>query len=198
MIALFLFKNMDIISSALEQGLTPAIVVVIYLIIVKLIDNKRDNVQTKLNSELVQSITNISNFISDATKNVVTKDKSKCKAAITDSMNHAVYNIIRFYVNTLVNNHIEANKNSILSNIHNLVNAQYYNVYATLQLYEYNGIRVSEYLKKEWMTDIEKMIIESIYNNNFEQEDKILSFSNKINLKFQSYIVYVVNNISEN
>ena len=33
---------MDVLSEALAQGITPAIVVALYLIIVKIIDNKKD------------------------------------------------------------------------------------------------------------------------------------------------------------
>ena len=186
--------KMELLGEALAQGITPAIVVAIYLIVVKIIDNKKDKVQAKISSELVKSITEISTFINTITKHTVERDKDKCKAAITDSMNHSAYRLNKFVVDTLVNNHIDLNKETILSNIKNIINSEFYTTQSTLSLYTINGKNVSEYLKKEWMSEIEKAMITSIYNDKLDTVDKILSFSNKINLKFQSYITYVINN----
>jgi len=185
---------MDILGEALAQGITPAIVVALYLIIVKIIDNKKDKFQAKINSDLVESITNISTFITTITKSTIERDKDKCKAAITDSMSHAAYKLNKFVVDTLINNHIDINRETILANIKNITNAEYYTIYSTLSLYEFNGEKVSAHLKKEWIEEVEQAMIASIYNDKLNAEDKILSFSNKINLKFQSYITYVINN----
>ena len=185
---------MDLLSDALAQGITPAIVVVIYLIAVKVIDNKREHIQAKLNSELVSSISKISSFVTDITKNTIQKDKEKCKIAINDSINCSAYALIRFVADTLVNNHIDINKETIIINIKNIVNAEYYNIYTTLNIYEINGIKISELLRKEWIEEVEKAVTDSIYNNVLNKEEKIMSFSNKINLKFQSYITYIINN----
>ena len=193
-----LYKAMDVLSEALAQGITPAIVVALYLIIVKIIDNKKDKFQAKINSDLVKSITDISTFITTITKSTVERDKDKCKAAITDSMNHSAYKLIKFVVDTLINNHIDINKETILTNIKNITNAEYYTVYSTLSLYEYNGEKVSSNLKKEWISEVEQAIIKSIYSDKLTVEDKILSFSNKINIKFQSYITYIINNTIKN
>lgn len=188
---------MDLLSDALAQGITPAIVVAIYLIAVKVIDNKKENIQAKLNSELVNSISKISNFITDITRHTIQKDKEKCKIAINDSINCSAYTLIKFVANTLINNHIDTNKDTIIINIKNIVTAEYYNIYTTLNNYEINGIKVSELLKKEWIDEIEKAITNSIYNTTLTKEEKIMSFSNKINLKFQSYITYIINNVIE-
>lgn len=185
---------MNILGEALAQGITPAIVVALYLIIVKIIDNKKDKAQAKISSELVKSITSISTFINTITKSTIERDKDKCKAAITDSMNHSAYKLIKFVVDTLINNHIDINKETILANIKNITNAEYYTTYSTLSLYELSGEKVSTHLKKEWIGEVEHAIIASIYNDKLNVEDKILNFSNKINLKFQSYITYVINN----
>lgn len=185
---------MEILSEALAQGITPAIVVVIYLIAVKVIDNKREHIQAKLNSELISSISNISTFVTDITRNTIQRDKEKCKNTIVDSIECAAYNLIKFVADTLVNNHIDINRDTIITNIKNIVNAEHYNVYTKLNLYEINGEKVSEFLKKEWIDEVEKAVTDSIYNNNLTREEKIMSFSNKINLKFQSYITYVINN----
>ena len=190
---------MDILGEALKQGIMPAIVVVIYLLIVKIIDNKKNNIQIRLNSELVNSIANISKFINTITKNTIEKDKEKCKIAIEDSFSSTSYSLTKFVIETLINNHIDINKESILSNVKNIANAEFYNIYATLNLYEINDVKVSEYLDKGWIEEIESAIVNSIYTtSNFSIEDKIFNFSNKIHLKFQSYNNYIINNVIKN
>lgn len=186
---------MDLIKEALAQGITPAIIVAIYLIITKIIDNKKENIQLKLSAELTKSINTISAFLTDITKNIIDKDKDKCKAAIEDTMFASAMKLVNFVSTTIINNHIEANKETVLANIHNIVNTEFYSVYATLSLYKINGVKASDSLNKEWMTIVEKDMIDVIYSNKLGKEDKILSFTNKINLKFQSYITFMTNNV---
>ena len=99
-----------------------------------------------------------------------------------------------FVTNTVINNHVQTNKDNILANIHNIVNAEFYTVFSSLSLYKINGVKVSDNMKKDWMPSVEKSMIEIIFNDNLSKEDKISSFNNKINLKFQSYITYITNN----
>lgn len=193
--SLFSLCQMELIEEALAQGITPAIVVAIYLIITKIIDNRKENVQLKLSAELTKSINSISSFLTDITKNIIDKDKDKCKAAIEDTMFSSGMRLINFVSTTIINNHVEVNKDTVIANIHNIVNAEFYSVYATLSLYKINGVKASDALNKDWMEIIEKDILDVIYNSKLEKEDKILSFTNKINLKFQSYVTHMTNTI---
>lgn len=186
---------MDLLSEALQQGIAPAIVVAIYLIITKIIDTRKENTQLKLNSELTKSVNKISSFVNTLTKDIIDKDKDKCKVAIEDSMYSSGMRLCNFVSSTVINNNIDTNKDNVLANIHNIVNAEFYNVFSTLSLYIINGAKVSDYLNKDWMMDVEKDMIDIIYNSNLTKEDKILSFSNKINIKFQSYITYIINHM---
>lgn len=190
----FLFLFMDVLNSAIQQGIAPAIVVAIYLIITKFIDSRKENAQIKINSELTKSINTISNFIITITKNIIEKDKEKCKNAINDSMCAFGMRLMNFVSATIVNNHIDTNRANIIANIHNIVNGEYYTMYSALSVYVINDIRVSDVLEKEWMASIEQDMIDIIYGVNLNKEDRILSFNNKINLKLQSYITYVINN----
>lgn len=190
----FLFLFMDILNNAIQQGIAPAIVVAIYLIITKFIDSRKENAQIKINSELTKSINTISNFIITITKNIIEKDKEKCKNAINDSMCAFGMRLMNFVSATIVNNHIDTNRANIIANIHNIVNGEYYTMYSALSVYIINDIRVSDVLEKEWMASIEQDMIDIIYGVNLSKEDRILSFNNKINLKLQSYITYVINN----
>lgn len=191
--SLFSLSQMELIEEALAQGITPAIVVAIYLIITKIIDNRKENVQIKLSTELTKSINAISSFLTDITKNIIEKDKDKCKAAIEDTMFSSAMRLINFVSTTIINNHIEANKENVIANIHNIVNTEFYSVYATLSLYKINGVKASDALNKDWMEIIEKDMFNIVYNSSLSKEDKILTFTNKINLKFQSYVTHMTN-----
>ena len=191
--SLFSLSKMELIEEALAQGITPAIVVAIYLIITKIIDNRKENVQIKLSTELTKSINAISSFLTDITKNIIEKDKDKCKAAIEDTMFSSAMRLINFVSTTIINNHIEANKENVIANIHNIVNTEFYSVYATLSLYKINGVKASDALNKDWMEIIEKDMFDIVYNSSLSKEDKILTFINKINLKFQSYVTHMTN-----
>ena len=184
---------MDILSQALSQGIAPAIVVVIYLIIVKVLDNRKEKTQSKLNAELTKSINTISSFLEKITKDIVDKDKEKCKIAINDAFNSSAMTLIHFASTTIVNNHIDTNKNSIVGNIHNMVNGEYYSIYSTLSLYTYNGKKVSECMDKNWILEIEQDINSSIFNTCITKEERILSVSNKVMIRFQSYITKLIN-----
>lgn len=186
--------DMDVLGDALKQGIAPAIVVAIYLIVTKIIDSRRENAQAKLSSELVKSINTISTFIINLTKNIIDKDKEKCKNAIEDSMYSSGMRLIHFVSTTIVNNHVDTNKENILANIHNIVNAEYYTVYSALSMYVINDKKVSDALNNAWISTVEKDMIDVIYNDKLSKEDKIMTFTNKLNIRFQSYITYIINN----
>jgi len=188
---------MELLNDALKQGIAPAIVVAIYLIITKVLDSKKEDIQIKLSSELTKSINIISEFLTDITKNIIDREKDKCKNAIEDSMYSTGMRFVSFVSSTLINNHIDTNKETILANISNIVNSEFYSIYSTLAMYKINGVIVSDYLDKKWIDTIEQDMIDIIYNNLLDKDDKILSFSNKLTLKFQNYVTYITNNITK-
>lgn len=189
----FIFKIMQLIQDALAQGIAPAIVVVIYLIIVKVLDNRKEKAQTKLNAEFTKSINAISNFLEKITHTIIDKDKEKCRIAIKDAFNSSAMALTTFVSRTIVNNNIDVNKDAILSNIHNLVSGEFYNIYFTLSLYQYDGIKASDNLDRKWIKEVEDDMISCIFNTNLSKEDRITSFYNKINIHVQSYVTYVIN-----
>lgn len=191
----------EIIEFALNQGLSSLITISIFLLLYKWLDNKKKTESEKFVSsisdtldEVSKSLLQVSTFITDITKNIIDKDKDKCKTAIDDAMLASAMRLTIFVTNTVINNHVQTNKDNILANIHNIVNAEFYTVFSSLSLYKINGVKVSDNMKKDWMPSVEKSIIEIVFNNDLSKEDKISSFNNKINLKFQSYITYITNN----
>ena len=109
---------MELLGEAIQQGIAPAIIVAIYLVIVKLLDIRRDNKQAKLNNELANSINIISSYIENTSKSIIERDKDKCKCAVENSMLASLSKLIQFVSTTLINNHIVDNKENILINIH--------------------------------------------------------------------------------
>lgn len=191
----------EIIESALNQGLSSLITISIFLLLYKWLDNKKKTESEKFVSsisdtldEVSKSLLQVSTFITDITKNIIDKDKDKCKTAIDDAMLASAMRLTIFVTNTVINNRVQTNKDNILANIHNIVNAEFYTVFSSLSLYKINGVKVSDNMKKDWMPSVVKSIIEIIFNDNLSKEDKISSFNNEINLKFQSYITYITNN----
>lgn len=191
----------EIIESALNQGLSSVIAISVFLLLYKVLDNKKKTDSDKLASsikscleEVSKSISGVSVFVNDITKNIIERDKDKCKEAIETAVYASAMRLIIFASNTIVNNHVNTNEDTILANIHNITNAEFYTVFAVLQLYKINGVRASASMKKEWITSVEKSMIEIIFNDTLSKEDRILAFNNKIQLTFQSYITYIINN----
>lgn len=191
----FLFKyEMDnIILYALKEGLIPAIIVVIYLLIVKLIDSKREKANIKITNDLVAAINKISNFLDNITTNIIDKDRDKCHCAIRQAFLSSAFTIIEFVTKTIINNHINTNRDNIINNVEHLVNAEYYNIYNSLSLYTIDGNKVNEYLKEEWIKEVEKDAIDIIFNEKLDKETKILTFNNRMTIKCQDFAVYVTN-----
>lgn len=186
---------MDILTDTLKQGIVPTIIITIYLIVIKILDNKKELSQVKLNTELINSINRLSSFIDMLTKDIIDKDQSKCKRAIEYSIESSANKLAKFVRTTVLNNHIDTNKDNIMDNIKNIVNTEFYNIYSSLSLYRINNKKVSDYLNKDWISSIEKDIIEIIFNQELTREDKISAFYNKIDLKFQSYIINITNHV---
>lgn len=184
---------MEAILQAFQGGITPAILVIIYLLIVKWVDSKKESKQTKISSQLAESVAKITNYIENMSKDIISKDKDKCKVAIEDSMLASALRLINFTNDTILHNHIHENKENVLSNIHNIVNSEYYTVFATLSLYTYDGKKVSDVMKTEWMVEIEKDIVDIIYSEKLKDSDKVNVFMHKVNIRIQSYITYIIN-----
>ena len=186
---------MELLNESLKLGVAPAIVVSIYLVIVKIIDNRKERSSTKLNADLTKSINNISEFLVYITKDIINRERDKCRVAIEDSMYSSGMRLVNFVSTTVINNNIEVNKDTILANIKNIVNTEYYSIYSTLAMYKINGVVASEVMNIDWIGQLENDMIDVIYNNRLNADDKILSFSNKVTLRFQTYVTYLINNV---
>ena len=194
LVAPLLFNNMDnIIIYALKEGLTPAIIVLIYLLVIKIIDAKREKASIKITNELVSAINKISNFLDNITDNILEKDRDKCRCAIKQAFFSSASVIIEFVSKTIINNHITINRDNIINNIEHLVNSEYYNISNSLSLYTIDGHKVNEFLKEEWISEIEKDVVDIIFDDKLDKETKIVTFNNRMTIKCQDFAIYVTN-----
>lgn len=184
---------MEYIINSFQHGIAPAILVILYLLIIKYVDTRKESKQAKISEQLADSVSEIGSFIKTMSNDIIKKDKDKCKIAIEDAMLASALRLINFVSDTILHNHIYENKENILINIHNIVNSEYYTIYSNFNLYSFNDIRVSDHMKTEWQNEIEKDIVDIIYNNKLKDTDKINIFMHKINIRIQSYIMYMVN-----
>lgn len=194
LVAPLLFNNMDnVIIYALKEGLTPAIIVLIYLLVIKIIDAKREKASIKITNELVSAINKISNFLDNITDNILEKDRDKCRCAIKQAFFSSASVIIEFVSKTIINNHITINRDNIINNIEHLVNSEYYNISNSLSLYTIDGHKVNEFLKEEWISEIEKDVVDIIFDDKLNKETKIVTFNNRMTIKCQDFAIYVTN-----
>lgn len=194
LVAPLLFNNMDnVIIYALKEGLTPAIIVLIYLLVIKIIDAKREKASIKITNELVSAINKISNFLDNITDNILEKDRDKCRCAIKQAFFSSASVIIEFVSKTIINNHITINRDNIINNIEHLVNSEYYNISNSLSLYTIDGHKVNEFLKEEWISEIKNDVVDIIFDDKLDKETKIVTFNNRMTIKCQDFAIYVTN-----
>lgn len=189
---------MEILSEALKQGIAPAVVIAIYLVVVKIIDSKREESQVNLTKDFINAIIKMSNFLDDVTDDIVQKNNERTQAAIKTIFKSSANSIIKFATNIVISNHIEANKVGILENIESFINAEYYTLYSNLLMYNTNGNKITDYLKEDWKDVIKNGIIDIIYNKNFTDDQKLYNINNRVNIKVEDYSVYVTNKFIEN
>lgn len=189
---------MEEIIASFQYGVPAAIIVAIYLVINKILDNKRDKRQAVINADLVQSFTKLNSFLEYFTKDIIEKDQDKCQFAIKTSFNSFSNALCNFAIRTIINNNIQENKEIIIENIEHLVQTEYYNVYSSLYLYKSDTAKISDYLDENWKTELIKDITTIIFDSSKTKEQRIYNVNNKINIDINSFCVHVVNRYAKN
>lgn len=199
---------MDILLESLTMGIAPAIVVAVYLILIKIIEANKETKKLKIENEkdikINKSLSDISegfaklnSFLDFYTKDLIEKDDDKCKFAIRNSFYGMSKSIVTFSIQTIINNNIEDNKENIVDNISHIVNTEYYNVYSCFLLYRAGNTRLSELLKEEWKQEIIDDVIAIIYNKSLNSEKRIYAINNKVNIRINDYCTNIINRYAE-
>lgn len=174
--------KMELIENAFEQGLIPGIVIVVYLIINKIIDNNKKN-----------PLDDIAKLLNIVTKDIIDKDKEKSKAVISIALTNAASEYAKFVSSTIITNNVDANRDQIEYNARHLINSVYYDTYSKLNMYRGDEDYLSHYMKDEWKEDIYGDIINIIYNKNLDTNQRILAFNKRIDIRVGDYTAYIIN-----
>ena len=152
-VPIFVFIKMELIQNAFEQGLVPGIVIVIYLIINKIIDNNKKD-----------PLDDIAKLLNIVTKDIIDKDREKSKAVVSIAMVNAASECAKFVASTIITNNVDSNRDQIEYNARHLVNSVYYDAYSKLNMYRGDEDYLSHYMREEWKEDIYSDIINIIYH----------------------------------
>ena len=188
---------MDILLESLKFGITPAIVVAIYLTINKILTDRKEAHQAKLSNDIVQSFNKLNNFLDHITKDIIDRESDKCNSAIKNAFQRLENMILKYINHTIINNNVEINRKHIIDNVHHLVNAEYYNLYNTLMLYSTEKLDLTKYMNVVWKDELFNDITEIVFNTDLNKEQKIYSLQNKIDFRVNDYMINVLNRYTE-
>ena len=189
---------METLIDSFKYGIAPAIIVLIYLVITRYFDNKKEVAKLKaeeeehkksikVNAELVNCFNELNAYLKYVTKDIVESDKDKTIAAIRSSFRSMNFGLTRFATFTIINNNVEENRAAIIDNIKDTVEAEYISVYNELVLYRDEDIRVSEYLDPIWGEELTNIIIDCIFNTRLTKEQRIYNVHNRLGIDIANY-----------
>lgn len=181
-VPIFVSVKMELIQNAFEQGLIPGIVIVIYLIINKIIDNNKRN-----------PLDDIAKLLNIVTRDIIEKDREKSKSVVFIAINNAASECTKFVASTIITNNIDSNRDQIEYNARYLVNSVYCDTYSKLNMYRGDEDYLSHYMKEEWKEDIYGDIINIVYNKNLNSNQRILAFNKRIDIRVNDYTAYIIN-----
>ena len=173
---------MELIQNAFEQGLVPGIVIVIYLIINKIIDNNKKD-----------PLDDIAKLLNIVTKDIIDKDREKSKAVVSIAIVNAASECAKFVASTIITNNVDSNREQIEYNARHLVNSVYYDAYSKLNMHRGDEDYLSHYMREEWKEDIYVDIINIIYNKHLDSNQRILAFNKRVDIRVSDYTAYIIN-----
>lgn len=188
---------MDLLGESLRLGITPAIIVALYLIVTKIMDHKKEAKTVTLNREIVDCFAKLNNFLDYVTKDIINKEADKCDIAIKNAFKASANTIIKNATYTIISNNIEANRVFIIDNIHHLINSEYSTLYNNLILYNSKDNKVTDYLNPAWKEEMIKLLTDIIYTPKATKEEKLYNLNNRCNVRINDYSIEVLNKYIE-
>ena len=200
--------TIDFVNQALKDYSLTAVIIsscifILYTIVIKGIDYFRHKDQQKPMIEMVNSIKEVSNnvvrlntILDKLFQDALRKDVEKSKIVIELSFFNFQSRITHLCRNIIINNNIDLNKNLVVANIKQTINAEYYKVYHNLSQYDIDGHPISLFLKEEWKEDCLNNILGIVYNG---QEDKIRinQIYDILYVKINDWIIYINNKYTD-
>lgn len=178
---------MEILLESLKLGVTPALVVLLYLVFNKIIENKTKSKQVIITNNIVESFTKLNNFLDYFTKNIINKEFDKCDLGIRHSFDKLKGRLLEESILIIINNNIVINKQNIIDNITHLINGEYYVLTNNLTLYSTHYNNLSQYLSIDWKKELYDDLTNVIFNIELNKEQKIYTVNNKLNTRINEY-----------
>lgn len=178
---------MEILLESLKLGVTPALVVLVYLVFNKIIDNRNKSKQILLNNNVVESFNKLNTFLDYFTKNIINKEIDKCDIGIRHSFDKLRSSLLDFSIITIINNNVSLNKANIVDNITHLINGEYYVLINNLNLYTTHTMNIANYVSEDWKKEIYDDMVSIIFNCELTKEQKIYTITNKLNTRIGEY-----------
>ena len=178
---------MEILLQSLKLGIAPSIVVAVYLLINKIIEDRKESKQAKLNTQVIESFAKLNNFLDYFTKNIINKEVDKCEVGIRHSFDKLKSTLLQESIIIIINNNIVANKKNIITNIQHLINGEYYVLKNNLNLYTTHFVNISDFISEEWKQELYDDVIDIIFNAEFTKDQKIYSLQSKLDSVINEY-----------
>lgn len=178
---------MELLLESLKLGVAPSLVVAIYLVINKIIDNKKESQSAKINQNIVENFNKLNNFLKYVTDDIIAKENDRRDLAIKNSFDRLENELVKFGTYTIINNNIDLNKDNILDNARNTVISEIHALQSALSLYSPEKVNLSTYIDRNWEEEIYNDIINIIFRDKFTKEQKIYTLHNKISIRINEY-----------
>ena len=187
MIIVAYFSIMELLLESLKLGVAPSLVVAIYLVINKIIDNKKESQSAKINQNIVESFNKLNNFLKYITDDIIAKESDRRDLAIKNSFDRLENELVKFGTYTIINNNIDINKDNILDNTRNIIISEMQALHSALSLYSPEKVNLAIYIDRNWEEEIYNDIINIIFRDKFTKEQKIYTLHNKISIHINEY-----------
>lgn len=199
-----LFITMDILLESFSNGIIPGIIILIYLVIVRYFDHRKDiekqraeteekKKTVKINTEILDCFNNLNDYLKKLTVGVLDREEDKCEAAIRSSFKAMGQSLAKFAVFTIISNNIKQNRENIIDNIDTTVYSEFATVYNELSLYSYKNTKLIDAIKDSWKQELINDLKNIIFDENSTKENKIYNIHNKLNLRINNYISLIQN-----
>ena len=183
---------MEWLFKGFEYGWFPTLVIFTYLVITKILDNKKDreaNRKTiKVNAELLDTVNKLNSFLTYITKDIIGKEDDCCVSSIKTAFKGMAYAIVKFSTFTIIANNVTHNRGNIIDNIKHTVYGEFASLYNELILYSSDAKHIVDYINSDWKENIVANITNIIFDESATKEQRIYNIHNKITIRTTDFI----------
>lgn len=183
---------MEWLFKGFEYGWFPTLVIFTYLVITKILDNKKDreaNRKTiKVNAELLDTVNKLNSFLTYITKDIIEKEDDRCVSSIKTAFKGMAYAIVKFSTFTIIANNVTHNRGNIIDNIKHTVYGEFASLYNELILYSSDAKHIVDYINSDWKENIVEDITNIIFDESATKEQRIYNIHNKITIRTTDFI----------